>query len=825
MLKRALLLSLALLLCLTAAQAEDLSLDGLMAEIEEEIKSVAIGDLTFEVSVDRQSIYIDRPQVTGPAEYTIAYNIYDADSNPVNYFYSPEERVAATPGYGGLFNVFVVVTDTAAGEQAVKNIGWTELSWPRADRLTVGKATFEVSPDRKSIFVDRPSIQCKSGKVTIAYNIYDAQSQPVNYFYSTQKRVAATPGYDGRFNVFIVVTDTETGEQNVQNIGWTQLGEDPQPTGEPTAEPTAEPTPFDYRYSAADGQVTIDEYLGTESVIEIPSEIEGMPVVAIGDEAFKGNEYPEQVTIPDSVTLIGASAFAECPWLNSVSMGYSVTEIGANAFYGCSMLKQITISTGLVVIEEGTFARCTRLTSVTIPSNVTCIGASAFEMSGLTSIVIGNNVLSVDERAFRQCESLTSVTFPDSVVNIGNSAFSFCKSLTSVTMGKGVTLIDEDAFSQCKSLTSVKFGNSVESIGKRAFHECDGLTSVTFPDNVTDIGEYAFGYCDKLAKVTFGQSVARVGERAFEGCVGLTSVNFGKSTPSIGSMAFTSCDKISKIYVSSIKSWLSVQFADETSRPNFDHDGKRKVHLYIGNTELKDVTIPAGITEIDDYAFAQCVGLTSVTIPDSVTDLGFAAFENCTGLTRAVTGNRLFIIPEYAFSGCTGLKSITFGKGVSDIYENAFKGCTGISEIHIASLDSWLVTRFFNTYSHPCNAVKQARYFIEGTEVKDLVIPGGDFFGTSIPDYAFYRCAGLTSVRLESGCNWIGDYAFCECASLTKVTIPDSMLFIDKGAFQGCTSLTSILFTGSEQEWSEVRIESGAIPDGVSITFGIVSPT
>ena len=226
--KKALALPLTLLLafCCTFALAEEpLTLDSLMTEIEAAPKAVSMGELSFEVSEDKQSIYIDRPEVSGAANYTIAYNIYDSNSVPVNYFYSDAERVAATPGYGGLFNVFVVVTDTDTKETASRNIGWTELDWPHGNALTVSKATFELSGDKKSIYVDRPEIRCKSGRVTIAYNIYDSESKPVNYFYSTEKRVAATPGYDGKFNVFIVVTDPVTGEQDVQNIGWQILGE------------------------------------------------------------------------------------------------------------------------------------------------------------------------------------------------------------------------------------------------------------------------------------------------------------------------------------------------------------------------------------------------------------------------------------------------------------------------------------------------------------------------------------------------------------------------------------------------------------------------
>ena len=186
---------------------------------------LSVGKASFRISDDKQHIYIDRPSISGGSgKYTIAYNIYDADSNPVNYFYSTEAHVAATPGYGGLFNVFIVVRDTETGESETQNIDWQKLNWPYASSLTVGKVKFEISPDKESVFLDRPEVACSSGEVTIAYNIYDSESKPVNYFYSTFPRVAATPGYAGRFNVFIVVTDTVTGEKNEQNIGWVDLG-------------------------------------------------------------------------------------------------------------------------------------------------------------------------------------------------------------------------------------------------------------------------------------------------------------------------------------------------------------------------------------------------------------------------------------------------------------------------------------------------------------------------------------------------------------------------------------------------------------------------
>ncbi|MBR3938887.1 MAG: leucine-rich repeat domain-containing protein, partial [Bacteroidales bacterium] len=84
------------------------------------------------------------------------------------------------------------------------------------------------------------------------------------------------------------------------------------------------------------------------------------------------------VTIPNSVTSIGSSAFSGCSGLTSVTIGNSVTSIGSNAFYGCSGLTSVTIGNSVTSIGSSAFYECSGLTSVTIPNSVTSIGYEAF---------------------------------------------------------------------------------------------------------------------------------------------------------------------------------------------------------------------------------------------------------------------------------------------------------------------------------------------------------------------------------------------------------------------------------------------------------------
>ena len=73
---------------------------------------------------------------------------------------------------------------------------------------------------------------------------------------------------------------------------------------------------------------------------------------------------------------------------------------------------------------------------------------------------------------------------------------------------------------------------------------------------------------------------------------------------------------------------------------------------------MTSLTIPSGVTSIDDWVFYGCSGLTSLTIPSSVTSIGGYAFEGCSGLTSLTIPSGVTSIGKCAFEGCSGLTSI-----------------------------------------------------------------------------------------------------------------------------------------------------------------------
>ncbi len=197
----------------------------------------------------------------------------------------------------------------------------------------------------------------------------------------------------------------------------------------------------------------------TDTDLVIPSEYNGLPVAAIGENAFSECMSLTSVTIPDSVTSIGEWAFSGCTGLTSVTIPDSVTSICGYVFCGCWGLTSVMIPDSVTSIEEGAFCECTGLTSVTIPDSVTRLSGFG-GCTGLTSVTIPDSVTSIDPAAFASCTGLTSVTIPDSVTSIGSSAFYGCTSMNDVFYGGSKTewgriYVSGYAFESCPSTLRV----------------------------------------------------------------------------------------------------------------------------------------------------------------------------------------------------------------------------------------------------------------------------------------------------------------------------------------------------------------------------------
>lgn len=237
-------------------------------------------------------------------------------------------------------------------------------------------------------------------------------------------------------------------------------------------------------------------------------------VSSIGDHAFCNcNQLAfENLTIPESVTSIGESAFSSCSSITgNIIIPESVTSIGKFAFSGCSKITHISIPNNITAIADGTFQSCA-ITEIEIPAGVTYIGNSAFSnCTRLESINIPDGVTSIGKDAFRVCSSLKQISIPDSVTSIGQYAFSSCNSLTQITIPDSITAISDGLFYTCSNLSEINMPNTITSIGKSAFYNCSSLKHISLPYGVTTIGKDAFSSNRNLESIAIPSSVTSIG--------------------------------------------------------------------------------------------------------------------------------------------------------------------------------------------------------------------------------------------------------------------------------------------------------------------------
>lgn len=369
---------------------------------------------------------------------------------------------------------------------------------------------------------------------------------------------------------------------------------------------------YAYTVNAENGTATITKFLGPVDPanngpydIEIPTELDHHPVTGLGEYSFSGTYSPDHQTNHNLISF--------CNQIQSVTIPESVTSIGKSAFEHCSKLDSLTIKGVATSIGAYAFASCTSLTSLSLVGSFQTIGDYAFaNCTSLTSLSLTGNVQKIGDHAFDSCSSLNTVTFPKSPTSIGSYAFDSCTSLNSIEIPGTVTEIGDCAFYHCSGLTSVKIDEGVQSTGADMFNDCGQLTTVTFPESLTTIADGSFASCSNLNHVKIPARVTCIGDSAFSNCTSLSEITLQDGVKTIGANAFFSCQALTSITL-----------------PDSVTDIGRDAFWYC--SQLKSITIPENVTAIKPDTFYWCFSLKDITLP-----AGLTSFQD--ELTRCPAG-------------------------------------------------------------------------------------------------------------------------------------------------------------------------------------------
>ena len=222
------------------------------------------------------------------------------------------------------------------------------------------------------------------------------------------------------------------------------------------------------------------------------------------------------------------------------------------------------------------------------------------KINGITHIIFGEGITRIGDNVTDELYNITDISFPSTLKEIGSSNFFSMANLQSVVFPDQLEIINH-SFDYCKSLQSVSFPESIKSIS--GFENCDALQNVTFPTQVELIG--GFSDCDSLKEIFIPASVKTIVIPCFTGNTSLERVEVD-----IQNNAYMSED--------------GVLYYKYDYEPN-----NRSLMAYPAGRTNTSFTVPADVSEIENYAFSGCKSLKKVIIPFGVEWIGYDAFRGC----------------------------------------------------------------------------------------------------------------------------------------------------------------------------------------------------
>ena len=605
-----------------------------------------------------------------------------------------------------------------------------------------------------------------------------------------------------------------------------------------------------------DGTAELTEFEGEDYSWEIPEEIAGHRVTAIGERCFsdQGNmhyytdEYPDyhranirSVVIPEGVVRIGAYAFEGCFNLVEAVFPESLRVIGEGAFSGCGSLMKTELPEGLEELGDYAFAGCRSLIRLNIPRRIRTMGKNPFaDCNHLAKLEIDpfNLYLRYEDGLLTDAEQNrlicctkeawgVELEVPEGIRIIGESALASAP-FERILLPETLTGIESFAFSGCAALRELTIPEKVEFIGENPVRGCIALRELT----VSEKQDVFSVRNDTLFDDREGRLIAYLRLPPPEEPTG----TYGDLEETSGK--FPEWKEIDGVRMRLVSSYDRPYYWDDSEEEEIPGetyavpDGIRAIGSYafsgadIGSVQFpKSVTafgtgafagcrkltecrLPEKIREIPDRLFEGCTGLRQMELPEGITFIGEYAFSN-SGITEMVLPPALRSLGAYAFEKCKDLEIVLLYEGLERIPKGAFSRCDMLWEMEIPESVTVIETQAFawdqnlQRVNLPSGLTMIPDYCFYDTHIKSTVIPDGV---TYIGDHAYrtgeYNGSDLEAVYLPEGLEYIGNYAFSG-GIFKEITVPGNIAAMGKYAFTACDLISVHLGEGLK------RIEEG----------------
>ena len=524
-----------------------------------------------------------------------------------------------------------------------------------------------------------------------------------------------------------------------------------------------------WKYEAKEGGAIITETTWKSGDVVVPSELDGYPVVGIGQVVFKDCGSLTSIQIPDSVVSIGGGAFEGCDGIVSATLPSSIS-VGV---WRCGLLQVKWNSLNEFTSSIQDAPNCSQVSGVLMGY---AYDTKTAEKVFVDPVYGGSHKWNVENTTFG---------YAGSMYMVAGRTYVFGKYFDDSAQVKvdGVVIIDDTvhtAFITGSYLATWTGWHEIEvrvsdGSGEKGPKGATSNPSTSYWGPNIGLGWRDDGKIDALPESDW-HMLMDPGE-------GSLFRTFSDGPLTMKDLFPDSYDALTNVTLVGD----AIEIADSA---------------FAGCSSLQTVNIPPAVTNIGSFAFADCVNLKSVTIPDGITNINDYVFYRCSALPDIIIPEGVISIGNYAFYGCGELTSITIPDGVKYIGEHAFDGCDRMSygEDGFIVVNGWVLG-----YSNP--------------DVTSLVIPDGVI---GIGSSAFADFWDLEEVVFPDSLRYIGGGAFDTCTGLDGVVIPDGVETIGSGAFRNCTYMRDITIgegvtsIGDEAFAGCTQLSSLSIPDNVT---------